>query len=133
VSNPLAAHDAAQKETGQEPEAPEDSQEAVKSSEEDPQEDQPGIDELVKSAVAEATQAQEAAIKELRDELAVLKATPIPGGPALTAPASMQAESAKAENLAKAAHYERLAEQVNDRDLKKYYRDRAKEARGNAA
>jgi hypothetical protein len=69
----------------------------------------------------------EAANTELRDELAKLKATPIPGQVALTAPADARAITAKAENLTKAAHYRQLADRVTDREQRRYYLDRAKE------
>jgi hypothetical protein len=127
VANPLAA----QKETGQPEaeEAPEQEVEKTSAPGEAPV-DASDVDEAYKEAVTKATAPLEAAIGELRDELAKLKATPIPGGPALTAPADARATAAKAENLAKAAYYERQAALCeNNRELSKYYLEKAKEAR----
>ena len=125
VSNPLAA----QKEVA-EPEAvePEVEQEVEKTSapEAAPEDKQEEVSELVKEAIAKAVEPLEAANRELRDELAVLKATPIPGGPAITAPKAALDE----QKLAKAAYYERQARLTeNDRDLSKYYADKAAELR----
>lgn len=85
----------------------------------------PDIDNIVKSAIAEASKAQDERIKALEGELAKVKATPIPGGPAMTTPAVMRDKAEKASKLAEAAHFVKLAEQVNDTDLKKYYKERA--------
>jgi hypothetical protein len=133
VANPLAA--AKSVETPDAPEAtPEDGQEVtpevVKAEGEDPAPEAPEapeIDPAVASAIAKAVQPLEAANTELRDELAKLKATPIPGQVALTAPADARAITAKAENLTKAAHYRQLADRVTDREQRRYYLDRAKE------
>jgi hypothetical protein len=134
VANPLAAEKSADQ-----PVKPEDGQEVTPEAEaevakaEDPAppapEDAAGpeLDPVVKSAIADAVAPLEAANQELRDQLEVLKATPIPGGPALTAPADAVALSARTEKLAKAAQYRRLASQVTDREHAKYYRDRADE------
>jgi hypothetical protein len=86
----------------------------------------PDVDALVKAAVAEATKGSEERIKTLETELAKVKALPIPGGPVMTAPATMRNEASKAAKLVEAAHFTKLAEQVTDQDLKKYYKERAK-------
>jgi hypothetical protein len=133
VANPLAA--AKSVETPDAPEAtPEDGQEVtpevVKAEGEDPAPEAPEapeIDPAVASAIAKAVQPLEAANTELRDELAKLKATPIPGQIALTAPADARALSAKSDDLAKAAKYRQLADRVTDREQRRYYLDRAKE------
>jgi hypothetical protein len=91
------------------------------------------VDDIVKEAIAEATKSHEEAIKELRDELAKVKATAIPGGPAMTTPAHMRSQAEKAEKLVEAAHFSKLAEQVNDQDLKKYYKERAAACKSAAA
>lgn len=83
--------------------------------------DEPEIDSAITAAIAKAVQPIEEANQELRDELAKLKATPIPGGPALTAPAGARAVAAKSEKLVKAAQYRRTAERVSDREIKKQY------------
>lgn len=123
VSNPLAA----QKEVA-EPEAvePEVEQEVTKTADApEAPEGKPGeVSELVKEAIAKAVEPLEAANRELRDELAVLKATPIPGGPAITAPKAALDE----QKLSKRAYFERMAERTgNDRELSKYYADKAAE------
>jgi hypothetical protein len=131
VTDATATEKAAQ--TTDQPETPEDGQEVtpevVKAEGEDPAPEAPEaeIDPVVASAIAKAVQPLEAANTELRDELAKLKATPIPGQIALTAPADARAITAKAENLAKAAKYRQLAERVTDREQRRYYLDRAKE------
>lgn len=85
----------------------------------------PDVNELVKSAVAEATKDSAERIQTLESQLAKVLATPIPGGPAMTVPAHMRNEAQKAEKLTEAAHFTKLAEQIPDHDLKKYYTERA--------
>jgi hypothetical protein len=109
VANPLA--DDAQKETV-ETSAPEGAQEDVR-------------EDVVKAAVAEAMKPHEEAMKELQAELAKVKATPIPGGPVMTVPATVRATRERDENLAKAAYYKRMAEDVNESDLRAYYQKEA--------
>ena len=56
----------------------------------------------------------------------MLKATPVPGGPAITAPQAALNE----QKLAKAAYYERQARLTeNDRELSDHYAKLAAEAR----
>lgn len=122
VANPLAS-DGAQKGAEETPAATE------------PQVQDPATpdgEDQVQKAVAAAMESHEAAIKELRDELAKLKATPLPGGPAFTAPASVRSDQERDEKVQKAAHYRRLADQVNDRELRKYYEGLAKQAEESA-
>lgn len=88
--------------------------------------------ELVQEEVAKAVQPLTEVIKGLRDEMAALKSTPIPGGPVVTVPVSQRSEGARSEALAKVAYHERLAKQVNDRDLVRYHEDKASEFRAAA-
>jgi outer membrane biosynthesis protein TonB len=88
--------------------------------------------ELVQEEVAKAVSPLNEVIKGLRDEMAALKSTPIPGGPVVTVPTSQRSESARSEALAKVAYHERLAKSVNDRDLVRYHEDKAKEFRAAA-
>ena len=92
----------------------------------------PNVDELVKSAVAEANRNSEQRIKALEDRLAKVLETPIPGGPVMTAPAHMRDQVQKGEKLAEAARFSRLAETVTDPDLKRFYKERADSARSAA-
>jgi len=84
--------------------------------------------ELVDEAVAKAVEPLQEVIKGLEGEMAALKSTPIPGGPAIT---STQAPSgaAKSEAASQAAYFDRLAKSVTDRDLIRYYEEKAAEAR----
>jgi outer membrane biosynthesis protein TonB len=88
--------------------------------------------ELVQEEVAKAVSPLNEVIKDLRDEMAALKSTPIPGGPVVTVPTSQRSESVRSEALAKVAYHERLAKSVNDRDLVRYHEDKAKEFRAAA-
>lgn len=90
------------------------------------------VNELVKSAVAEANVASEGRIKALEDQLAKVLATPVPGGPAMTAPPHMRTQVEKAEKLAEAARYANLADNVTDPDLKRYYKELADVAKSAA-
>jgi hypothetical protein len=84
--------------------------------------------ELVQEEVAKAVQPLNEVIKGLRDEMAALKSTPIPGGPVITS-TTAPSEARQTEALAKAAYHERLAGQVNDRELARYHEEKAAEAR----
>lgn len=126
VANPLAAQ-----KSSTEPETPveetPEGQDVEKTTDAPEGAPEPELDPAVASAIAKAVQPLEAANQELREQLAVLKATPIPGQVALTAPASARTET----DLAKAAYYERQAALTsNDRELSKYYADKAAELRG---
>ena len=109
-------------ETSPAPEAPEVSEPVVEKS----------AAELLDEAVAKAVTPLQEVIKGLEAQMAALKSTPIPGGPVVTVPASQRTEGARAEALAKALYHERLAGQVNDRDLIRYHEDKAAEARAAA-
>lgn len=87
------------------------------------------VDARIQEAVAKAMESQEEVIKGLRDELAKVKATPIPGGPVVTAPAAARKESERSALLAKAAHFERMADQIPEQDMKAHYRAEAAAAR----
>lgn len=84
--------------------------------------------ELVDEAVAKAVQPLEETIKGLRDEMAVLKSTPVPGGPAVTSTAS-PSDGQRAQQLAKAAYHDRLAGQVGDPELRRYHEEKAADLR----
>lgn len=88
------------------------------------------IPELVEEAVAKAVQPLEERNQALEAEMAVLKSTPIPGGPVVTAPVGQRNDAARAENLAKAQHFENLAKDISGNpELTAYYMERAAEAR----
>jgi hypothetical protein len=132
VSNPLAESKATKMTddttTTSEPEVSEGSAAAEKSA----------VDALVErvekmeSALAETSQLREDNDK-LSKELEVLKATPIPGGPALSATAEQRALKAKSDLVQKAAYYRRLSEQINDRELSTEYDKRARALEAEAA
>lgn len=99
----------------------------------------PVVDEAAKAlatqiedAVAKAISPLEEANAKLRDDLAKVLATPIPGGPAITAPPSARAESARSDLLAKAARFERMADQISEPDMKTHYRAEAAAAKAAA-
>lgn len=98
------------------------------------------VQELIKAALAERdSKAEEllksanAEIETLKSALDVLKATPIPGGPVISATADQRAIKAKTEAGQRAAYYERLAKSVNDRELAVEYTRLAKAAQAEAA
>jgi hypothetical protein len=84
--------------------------------------------ELVDEAVAKAVEPFQETIKGLEEQMAVLKSTPIPGGPAVTA-ATGRSESQRLQALGEAARFERLAKSVSDADQRRYYEHKAEEAR----
>jgi len=86
-------------------------------------------------AIAELKKALEdrdATVKDLEARLAKVEETPVPGGPVLTAPASIRAQTAKNESLAKAAYWDRMADNATDAEERRDYRNRAETARGAA-
>ena len=85
------------------------------------------VADLVKSAVTEATKAAQGRIDALAAELAKVKATPIPGGPVVTAVRPRQADASP--DLDKAAQYERMADQVTDPKAAAGYRQLAADLR----
>lgn len=89
--------------------------------------------DLFKAALAEAVRPFEDALKAVRDELAKVKETPIPGGPVQTVPTAIRDTRKRDESLAKAARYERMAEEVSEPDLRAHYQRVAEAARAAAA
>jgi hypothetical protein len=87
---------------------------------------------IVKEAIVEALKPHQEEIESLRGELAKMKATVIPGGPAITAPPHMRAEAKQVDQLSKAAYFERQAASVNEPDLKREYLARAAAAKAAA-
>jgi hypothetical protein len=89
------------------------------------------LTELVKAAVAEATKDSDERVKALEAELAKVKATPVPGGPAITHMSTGNADAAvRAE---KSARFQQLASQVADPDLRAYYRAELKKLAQNGS
>jgi hypothetical protein len=87
------------------------------------------VTQKIEKAIAEATKVATERIEALAAEVAVLKATPIPGGPMLTSTAAQRDLRAQSDNLAKAAKYRGMAEQVGfqNRELARFYREKAAE------
>jgi hypothetical protein len=93
------------------------------------------VAELVKAAVAQATQTSEERTKALEAELAKaqqaieeFRALPVPGGPALTRTSAQQAQARDgdaARMRQEAAQLKAKADQVSDRDLRAGYLERA--------
>lgn len=126
VANPLDEHEDTKKEAEvvTEPEADETpaADEAVDKGADD-------LDARIQEAVTKARESDQEAIRELRDELAKVKATPLPGGPAVTAPAGIAADKRRTELLKEAAYYDKMAEQISEQDMKVHYRAKATAAR----
>jgi hypothetical protein len=127
VANPLA-NDNASKETGvpetknntetsPAPEAPEVEAPVEKSAA-----------ELLDEAVAKAVNPLQEVIKGLEAEMAVLKSTPIPGGPVVTVPGAQRTTAERAHQAAEAARFRGLAKSVTDQDLVRFYETKAEEA-----
>jgi hypothetical protein len=101
----------------------------------EPQADKPAktveksVAEIVQEELAKAVSPLQEVIKGLEDQMAVLKSTPIPGGPVVTAPQAQRNESAQAGLLAEAARHDRLAKSVTDRELVRYHEGKAAELR----
>lgn len=87
------------------------------------------VDEKIADAVAKVEKAAEDRVAVVKAELDALKATPIPGVVALTAPPSAREGQRTEGQLMKAAYHDRQAEIVNDRDLVKYHRQKAADLR----
>lgn len=84
--------------------------------------------DMVAEAVSKAFSPIQEAIKGLESELAALKAMPnTAGAPVITA--AKATASMDKSNAAEAARFERLSKSVSDRELARYYAERAKEAR----
>jgi hypothetical protein len=84
--------------------------------------------ELVQEEVAKAVSPLNEVIKGLRDEMAALKSTPIPGGPVVTVPGAQRDVNEKNRQSAEAARFRQLAKQVADPDLVRFYEVKADEA-----
>jgi hypothetical protein len=85
---------------------------------------------VVEAAVTKATAPLEERVKALGDELAKVKATPVPGGPVLSRNVQVKTPQGVASEdwAAKAAYYRDMAEQVTDRVTADGYRKLAREA-----
>ena len=88
------------------------------------------LDEVVKAAITKATEASEGRVKALEAELAKVKATPLPGGPVITATATRK--QANVTDLETAAYYEAMADQVQDPRAATGYRQKAAQLRAAA-
>jgi len=124
VTNPLAS-DNASKETGV-PDVKDEKTSAAPESQDKPVEKSAA--ELMDEAVAKAVEPLQEVIKGLEAEMAALKSTPIPGGPVVTSTKTVSTNE-RAQAHAAAARFERLAKSVSDRDLVRYYEEKAAEAR----
>jgi hypothetical protein len=129
---PAAASETdATKETGV-PETKNDTEtpapEAPEVSETKPEAVEKSAAELVQEEVAKAVQPLTEVIKGLREEMAALKSTPIPGGPVVTVPAAVRDVNEKARLKGEAAHYRQLAKSVADQELVEFYEVKASEA-----
>jgi len=89
------------------------------------------VNDLVKAAVTEATKAAQERVDALAAELAKVKATPLPGGPVITATATRQQTNGADQQ--KAAYYEAMADQVQDPTASAGYRQKAADLRKAAA
>lgn len=81
------------------------------------------VAEMIAAAVAEVSKAADERNKALADELAVLKATPIPAGIVLTAPADATKTREQANAVAKATYHRRQLELPLDRELEQFHKD----------
>lgn len=85
---------------------------------------------LVQEEVAKAVSPLQEVIKGLEAEMAVLKSTPIPGGPVVTVPGSQRNDAHRAQALAEAQRHERLAKEISGNpELTRYHEDKAAEFR----
>lgn len=98
------------------------------------------LDAKIEDAVAKALKpiedraaAAEAEAEAAKAELAKVLATPLPGGPAVTAPAGARAATARNELMAKAAEFDNLADRITEQDMKTFYKAEAERVRAAAA
>lgn len=84
------------------------------------------VAKMIADATAEIVSKAAEERDALAEELRVLKATPIPGGPVLTAPASAKKQQDRDEAVAKAAYHRRQAEITGDREIRQYHIEKAK-------
>jgi hypothetical protein len=80
------------------------------------------VAKMIEDAKAEVSKEAEERNAALAAELAVLKATPIPGNVKLTATADQRDTRAQADVVAKAAYHRRQLDIVQDRDLIAYHK-----------
>lgn len=124
VANPLA-NDATKEAEAVEPEVTE----TETPTPDEVEKETPDTEALIKEAVAKAVEPLEKRAEALEAELAKVKATPLPGGPAVTAPAGTRAESQRVELLKEAAYYDRMADLSAEQDMKVHYRAKADAAK----
>lgn len=86
--------------------------------------------EALEADKAEAEKASEKRIEALEATLAKVLETPIPGGPFITAPLDARKSRAQEQRQVEAARMRRLATEVDDPDLKSFYKERARELAG---
>jgi hypothetical protein len=94
-----------------------------------PQNDEVAKGDLIKAAITEAIKPFEDKLKAVEADIAKVLSTAVPGGPVQTVPANIRAQRERDESLAKAARYERLAEEVSEPDIKSHYQRLAAAAR----
>lgn len=89
--------------------------------------------DVIKAAITEAISPLKDDLEAVKADMAKVLAMPIPGGPVQTVPATIRAQRKRDEELAKAARYERMAEEVSEPDIRNHYQRLAAEARTSAA
>jgi len=129
VTNPLSDTDA-QKDAPESVEPVETSEAVTKA--EDETFTREDVSKMIADALAETVEAVTKERDAARDELTVLKATPIPGGPSITATQAARDVKAQSANVQKAIYHERLAD-VTDGELAAYHMRKAVEFRKLAA
>lgn len=88
------------------------------------------LEVLVQEEVAKAVQPLEERNQALEAEMALLKSTPIPGGPVVTVPGSQRTDAQRATHLAEAGRHERLAKEISGNpELTRYHEEKAAEHR----
>jgi hypothetical protein len=92
--------------------------------------------DAVEKMIEDRVAAEVSKVAEERDKALaayeVLKSTPIPGGPAMTATAVVREDKARDEAMAKAVAYEREAKRTTDPEAVQYYKAQAAKARAAA-
>lgn len=124
VSNPLASDAQKDAPEGVEPET----SAAAEPQEGDETLTKDVVAKMIEDHVAKSRETDQKRIETLTEQLEVLKATPIPGGPALTATAAVRQDKAKADAVEKAAYYRRMAASATDREAVSFYRTKLAEA-----
>lgn len=82
------------------------------------------IEKMIADAVTKATAPLQDRLKAVGDELAKVKATPVPGGPVQSAPPQKRSEG-DVDHAAKAAYYSLTAENLSDPGEQEAYRQLA--------